>query len=112
MVEKGRENGDADALVFHGKRDQVMLTPTPTPSPAILDIIHDGKVCISQAVCDIDEFWKYRPSGDGWFESHNLRQIADLLDGLNAPYEKELFEFFDKLPKEIDQAVRHDDTPF
>lgn len=89
-----------------------MLTTTPTPSPAILDIIHDGKVNVGQALHDIDGFWKYRPSGDGWIESHNLRDIADLLDGLNAPYEKQLFEYFDKLPKEIDRTPLHDDTPF
>ena len=41
------------------------LTPTPTASPAILDIIHDGKVNVGQALHDIDGFWKYRPSGDG-----------------------------------------------
>lgn len=89
-----------------------MLTTSPAPSPAIFDIIHDGKVNVGQALHDIDGFWKYRPSGGGWFESHSLRQIADLLDGLNAPYEKELFEYFDKLPKEIDRTPRHDDTPF
>ncbi len=89
-----------------------MLTTTPTPSPTILDIIHDGNVSVGQSLHDIDGFWKYRPSGDGWIESHNLRQIADLLDGLNAPYEKELAEYFDNLPKEIDRTVRHDDTPF
>lgn len=88
------------------------LTTTPTPSPAILDIIHDGKVNVGQALHDIDGFWKYRPSGDGWIESHNLRQIANLLDKLNAPFEKQLFEYFDTLPKEIDQTVRHDDTLF
>ena len=91
---------------------RTMLTTSPAPSPAIFDIIHDGKVNVGQALHDIDGFWKYRPSGAGWIESHNLRDIADLLDRLNAPYEKELFEYFDKLPKEIDQAVRHDDTPF
>ncbi len=88
------------------------LITAPTPSPAILDIIHDGRVNIGQALHDIDGFWKYRPSGDGWFESHNLRQIADLLDGLDAPHEKELFEYFDKLPKEISREPQDDSLPF
>ena len=89
-----------------------MLTTTPTPSPAILDIIHDGKVNVGQALHDVDGFWKYRPSGDGWIESHNLRQIADLLDGWNAPLEKELADYFDSLPKEIDRTVQDDSLPF
>lgn len=88
------------------------LTTTPTPSPAILDIIYDGEINVGQALHDIDGFWKYHPSGDGWIESHKLRQIADLLDGLNAPLEKELAAYFDSLPKGIDRAVQHDDTPF
>ena len=88
------------------------LSTTPTPSPVILDIIHDGKVNVGQTLHDIDGFWKYRPSGDGWIESHNLRDIADLLDGLNAPYEKQLFDFFDKLPKEISREPQDDLLPF
>jgi hypothetical protein len=91
------------------------LTTTPTPSPAILDIIHDGKVNVGKALHDIDGFWKYCPSGDGWFEAHNLRQIADLLDGLNAPYSAEIKAYFDSLPKEIgaiDSDYSDLDTPF
>jgi len=89
-----------------------MLTTTPTQSPIVLDIIQDGKINVGQALYDIDGLWKYRPSGNGWIESHNLWQIADLLDGLNAPLEKELFEYFDKLPKEMDRTVQDDNLPF
>ena len=89
-----------------------MLTTTPTNSPAILDIIHDGQINVGQALHDIDGFWKYRPSGDGWIESHNLRQIADLLDSLNAPLEKELAAYFDSLPKEISREPQDDYFPF
>ena len=89
-----------------------MLTTTPTPSPTILDIIHDGNVSVGQSLHDIDGFWKYRPSGDGWLESHNLRQIANLLDKLNAPFEKELKEYFDNLPKEISQDAQDEGFPF
>ncbi len=88
------------------------LTTIPTASPAILDIIRDGKVSAGQALHDIDGFWKYRPSCDGWIEAHNLRQIANLLDGLNAPLEKELADYFDSLPKEIDRTVQDDSLPF
>lgn len=83
------------------------LTTTPTHSPAFLDIVWGNKVCIGQCYCDVDGFWKFEG-----FESHTLIQIAALLDRLNAPFEEQLFEYFDKLPKEIDPTVQHDDTPF
>jgi hypothetical protein len=89
------------------------LSTATTPSPAILDIIHDGKTSIGQALMDVDGFWYYYPvTNGGWSSSHNLRQIADLLDGLNAPYEKELAAYFDSLPKEMDRAVQDDFLPF
>jgi hypothetical protein len=88
------------------------LTTTPTPSLAILDIIHDGKVNVGQALMDVDGFWYYDHGNGGWSSSETLRQIADLLDWLNAPYEKELAAYFDSLPKEMDRAVQHGDTPF
>lgn len=89
------------------------LITTPTPSPAFLDIVWDNKVCIGQAVCEESGFWVFYPNDKpGYYESHTLIHIAALLDRLNAPYEKELFEYFDKLPKEMDAAVQDDDTPF
>lgn len=89
------------------------LHTIPTPSPAFLDIIEDNKVCIGQAVCEEHGFWVFYPNDKpGYYEAHTLIQIAALLDRLNTPYEKQLFEYFDKLPKEIDQTVRHNDTPF
>ena len=94
-----------------------MLTATPTASPAILDIIHDGKLNVGQVVMDVDGYWKTDTSTlrGGLMEAHHHRQIADLLDGLNAPYSAELAAYFDSLPKEIG-AVDGDysdfDTPF
>lgn len=94
-----------------------MLTTTPTPSSAFLDIIWDNKVCIGQAVCEESGFWVFYPNDKpGYYESHTLIHIAALLDRLNAPFEKQLFEYFDKLPKEIGTAIDGDysdfDTPF
>ena len=90
-----------------------MLTTTPTPSPAFLDIIADNKVCIGQAVCEESGFWVFYPNDKpGYYEANTLIHIAALLDRLNAPYNAHLKDYFDNLPKEIDQTVRHDDTPF
>lgn len=89
------------------------LTTTPTPSPSFLDIQHDGKVCIGQAVCEESGFWVFYPNDKpGYYEAHTLIQIAALLDRLNAPYEKELFEFFDTLPREISREPQDDGFPF
>ena len=89
------------------------LATTPTPSAAILDIIHDGKVNVGQAVCEESGFWVFYPNDKpGYYESHTLIHIAALLDRLNAPYEKQLFEFFDTLPKEISREPQDDSLPF
>ena len=85
----------------------------PTTSPAFLDIVWNNKVCIGQAVCEESGFWVFYPNDKpGYYEAHTLIQIAALLDRLNAPFEKELKEYFDSLPKEINRTARHDDTPF
>jgi hypothetical protein len=90
------------------------LITTPTESPAILDIIHDDKVNVGQALMDVDGYWKTDTSTlrGGLLEAHHHRQIADLLDGLNAPYSAEIKAYFDSLPKEIDKAVQDDFLPF
>jgi hypothetical protein len=89
------------------------LTTSPTHSPAFLDIVWDNKVCIGQAVCEESGFWVFYPNDKpGYYESHTLVHIAALLDRLNAPYNEELRNYFSIMPKEIDQTVRHDDTPF
>ena len=40
------------------------------------------------------DFWPEHPSKDGYWSSYVLREIANTLDELNAPYEKELNEYF------------------
>ena len=86
------------------------ITLHPTGSPAMQDF-YFGKKFIGRAVLDVSGFW-YSDLVPGWMEAHSHRQIADLLDGLNAPYEKELFEYFDKLPKEISREPQDDNLPF
>ena len=89
------------------------LTTTPTPSPAFLDIQHSNGATISQAVCEESGFCVFYPNDGGrYYEAHTLIQIAALLDRLNAPYEKQLFEYFDKLPKEISREPQDDNLPF
>lgn len=89
------------------------LVTHQTHSPAFLDILHDNRVCIGQAVREEHGSWVFYPNDKpGYYEAHTLIQIAALLDRLNAPYEAQLFEYFDTLLKEIDRTPRHDDTPF
>lgn len=90
-----------------------MLTTRPTPSPAFLNILHDGKVCIGQAVCEESGFWVFYPNDKpGYYESHTLLHIAALLDRMNAPFEAELKTYFDNLPKEISRDPQDDTLPF
>jgi len=88
------------------------ITTEPTANASILLIVHNGQSIIGRALHDVDGFWKYCPPRNGWIEAHNLRKIADLLDGLNAPYEKELAAYFDSLPKEMSREPQDDGFPF
>ena len=86
------------------------ITLHPTESPAMQDF-YFGEKFLGRAVLDVSGFW-YSDLVPGWMESHRHREIADLLDKLNAPLEKELESYFAALPKEIDRTVQDGDTPF
>lgn len=45
-------------------------------------------------LCDVDGFWKFWPSGNGYFESHDLEIIAKHLKEKNAEYEHHLELYF------------------
>lgn len=48
-------------------------------------------------ICDESGFYIYWPSpGRGGHTSANLRQIADRLDKLNAPWERQITKYFEK----------------
>lgn len=66
---------------------------TKETQPGMFEIIDHNKV-IAYAVLDVSGFWYIEFQGNGWFEPHTLRRIADLVDGLNFNYEQELKEYF------------------
>ena len=43
---------------------------------------------------EVDGFYYYDPRGPGQLSPHELRWIADELDQMNAPWEKQLDEYF------------------
>lgn len=106
------------------------LSTHPTPSPAFLDILHDGKTKIGKAVCKVDGFWYFLSGSNdnGLFESHTLREIASLLDEINAPHEYKLAAllvdeinatneagaatYFASLPPEISREEQGNEMPF
>jgi hypothetical protein len=88
----------------------VKITLHPTGSPAMQDF-YFGKNFIGRAVLDVSGFW-YSDLVPGWMEAHSHREIATLLDGLNAPFEAHLKEYFDDLPKEINRDTQDDGFPF
>ena len=66
-------------------------------------------------VClDIDGYWKMDAEsfGTGLIESGHMKMICNKLDEINQGFEDELAAYFATIPKEIDQTVRHNDTPF
>ncbi len=92
-----------------------MLTLRPTPSPGKQAIVHDNKVIVGYALLLEDGFWRFLSGngddGGGTFEAHTLQEIADLLDGLNKPYNEELARYFASLPP-LGGVESGDDTPF
>jgi hypothetical protein len=70
-----------------------------------------GKKFVGRAVLDVSGIW-YSDLVPGWMEAHSHRQIADLLDGLNEPYNAHLKDYFDTLPKEISRDPQDDNLPF
>jgi hypothetical protein len=64
----------------------------------MLELLHPGypkqeimfnQTCIGWAILDVSGFWYFEPmQNSGWFEARTLREIADLIEGLNAPLEK------------------------
>ena len=64
-----------------------------THTKGLRQIVHKDKV-LAHAILDVSGFYYVEFIGEGWFEPHTLRQIADLVDGLNFNYKKELEEYF------------------
>ena len=90
-----------------------MLTTNQNPPCAAIDIMHQN-MCIGHAMLEPDGFYYFLPRANfnGLWADHTLREIADMLRGLNAPLEAELKEYFDSLPKEISQGAQDEDFPF
>ena len=51
-------------------------------------------------------------TGEGFLSSHTLREIANILDAMNAPLEEKLESYFASLPAKISREEEIDDTPF
>ncbi len=56
------------------------------------NILFNGNI-IDKFILDIDGFY-YRSGEKGYEASYYLRWLADLLNEINAPYEKEIEEYF------------------
>ncbi len=63
---------------------------------------------------DIDGFWKVAAEsfGNGFIEPYIIREIADILDELNAPYEAKLKEYFESHPPEPDNRIFDENSAF
>lgn len=70
-------------------------------------VITETKKDIGLLLLDIDGYYYYVPNdGGGTFSSNHLRGIADLLDKVNAPFDKKLKKFFKKDKKVVGGKVR------
>lgn len=63
------------------------------------------KHILDDIVCDVDGYYYYWPTNNnGHFAAHHLRQIADHLDMINAPAEKQMQEYWEEqIKKDMEQ---------
>ena len=52
---------------------------------------------------EVDGYYVFVPKGSGFWESHQLRQVADYLDEINKPWHDEVCQYFESL-RENDNA--------
>lgn len=45
---------------------------------------------------EVDGYFVFWPTGTGFWESHMLREIADLLDAMNEPWDTEVRNYFEQ----------------
>ena len=57
-------------------------------------------------ICPLDcGFWHYWPEKNrGALSSHNLKQVAEILDEINAPWQKQLEQYFAENPRHDGEA--------
>jgi len=46
---------------------------------------------------EVDGYYVFWPDGVGFWESHMLREIADLLDAMNEPWDTEVRNYFEQM---------------
>lgn len=70
------------------------LTIRPTESKAKYNITFNDRV-VAEVLLDVDGFYYIDFVGSsGWWNSYQLRDIANMVMELNRPQEKELNEYF------------------
>lgn len=64
------------------------------------EVYYNERVLIGELIVGLDGFYGFHLSrGYGRWESAVLREIADKIDELNAPWEKNINEYFEKEAK-------------
>jgi len=71
---------------------------------------HNG-VMVGDIQMDVDGYYYYWPiMKPGFWASHFMRAVADKLDELNAPYDKELEEYFSKQESAKEHSTNSNDS--
>lgn len=53
-----------------------------------------GDKLVGSFIMDVDGYYYFDTHGDGFWTSHSLRMIADLLDIVNKPHDDKIKEYF------------------
>jgi hypothetical protein len=65
------------------------------------ELYFEDRVHIGNVYQEVDGFYVFDPKREGGvWQAHSLREIADILDNLNKPWEEHIENFFKSLPKE------------
>lgn len=66
-------------------------------NPGQHEVYYEDRVFLGHLLMKEDGFYDFWPDlKGGCWSAYVLREIADKLDEINAPYEKELNEYFEK----------------
>ncbi len=82
-------------------------------SPHAYTVLFDNGVKLGEILRDHDGFFYFWSElRGGFWEAYILRDIADKCDELNAPYQRQIDEFFAGQTKTLDTPGLDDDTVF
>lgn len=58
--------------------------------------LYMNNVKVGEVYKEVDGYYVFTPVRGGYWKSHNMREVADFLDNLNAEWDAEVQAYFNK----------------